>query len=147
MTLTRQDVETVMGRRIGAAMEMVSMTTGDGDINPWLTDPLRWALYMLGYTTTSVIAVTDDDLANVPGALDDAVLDLCELRTLESVRTNYVDVTTRVGQVSEDKSDYATALATLIDDKRRQVAGVYDAVLVHPLSADGGSSSVRIVAL
>lgn len=147
MTITRQDVEQVMDRRVGAAMDLAGMSTGDGNINPWLTDPLRWALYMLGYQSTSVTAVTDADLASVPATLHDAVLDLCELRALEAVRTNYVDVTTRVGQVSEDRSDYATALAALIDDKRRQVAGVYDAILVHPLSADGGSTSVRIIAL
>lgn len=147
MTITRQDVEQVMDRRVGAAMELAGMSTGDGNINPWLTDPLRWALYMLGYTSTSIVAVTDSDLADVPAGAVDALLDLCELRTLEAVRTNYIDVTTRVGQVSEDKSDYATALTAMIEDKRKQVAGVHDALLVHPLTATGGSSTVRIIAL
>lgn len=146
MTITRQDVEQVMDRRVGAAMDLAGMSTGDGNINPWLTDPLRWALYMLGYDATSVVSVTDADLADVPAGAYDALLDLCELRALEAVRTNYTDVTTRVGQVEEDRSDYLTALAATIKDKRSTIASIHDDLLKHPLSPDGGSG-VRIVAL
>ncbi len=146
MSITRQDIEQVMDRRIGAALTLAGMTTGDGNINPWLTDPLRWALYMLGYDATSVVSVTDSDLADVPAGAYDALLDLCELRALEAVRTNYTDVTTRVGQVEEDRSDYLTALAATIKDKRSTIASIHDDLLKHPLSPDGGSG-VRIVAL
>lgn len=146
MSVTRQDVELVMDRRIGAAMALAGMVTSDSSVNPWLTDPLRWALYMLGYEASGVTSVTDTDLASVPGNAIDALLDLCELRTLEAVRTNYTDVTTRVGQVQEDHSDYLTALAATIRDKRAQIASVHDDLLQHPLSPEGGSG-VRIVAL
>lgn len=146
MSITRQDVEQVMDRRIGAAMTLADMSTSTGEINPWLTDPLRWALYMLGYDSASVVSVTDTDLADVPAGAYDALLDLCELRALEAVRTNYTDVTTRVGQVQESRSDYLVALAATIKDKRATIASIHDDLLVHPLSPDGGSG-VRIVAL
>jgi len=145
MSITRQDADTILTRRIGAYLEQANMTA-NGSVNPYLTDPLRWALYMLGVASASYTAVTDTDLQNVAAASVDALLDLAELRSLEAVLTNFTNVTTRVGQVSEDRSDLGDRIRTAIEDKRKRVAAIYDGLLAHPL--DGSASSgVRIVAL
>lgn len=145
MSITRQDVDTILTRRIGAYLEEASMTAS-GSVNPYLTDPIRWALYMLGVSTASYTAVTDADLGNVAGTAVDALLDLSELRALESVLTNYTNVTTKVGQVEESRSDLGARIRTAIEDKRKRVAAIYDGLLAHPLDG-AASSSVRVVSL
>ncbi len=108
------------------------MSVQDG-VNPWLTDPLRWALSMLGIESASIVAVTDTDLANVGRNQVDALLDLAELRALESVLTNLVDVKVTAGPLSVNSSELPDRLATIITAKRDAVRAMYGRLLVAPL--------------
>lgn len=145
MTITRIEIEQILDRRLGSFLAEAEMTSDSG-VNPWLTDPLRWALYMLGIETASIIAVVDADLVNVQRSQVDALLDLCELKALEAVQTNYKSVTTWVGAVKEDTSTFVENLASLILAKRKHVATLYGSVLAHPLEQTS-DTTVRLIAL
>ncbi|MEY4075386.1 MAG: hypothetical protein RJA29_2743 [Pseudomonadota bacterium] len=116
-------------------------------VNPWLTDPLRWALSMLGVESASVSAVTDADLSGVQRSQVDALLDLAELRALEAVQTNLVSVETWVGEVKEDPSAFTQNLASIIVTKREQIAARYGALLARPLDPSVSAKSARLIAL
>ena len=125
MTITRYEVEQVLDRRLGNFLAEASMTSDSG-VNPWLTDPLRWALYMLGIETASIVTVTDVDL--------------------EAVQTNYKSITTWVGAVKEDPASFVENLASMILAKRKHVAALYGALLAHPLE-QASDTTVRLVSL
>jgi hypothetical protein len=141
MSITRAQAEQILQYRIGGYLEDAGMTADDSP-NPWLTDPLRWALAMLGIATASIVDVTDADLAAVTTTQTDALLDLAELRALEAVQTNLIGAETWVGPIKEDTSRTVEALAAIIATKRRQVAQNYGSLLVLPVD-----SSVRKASL
>lgn len=145
MSITRIEVEQVLDRRLGNFLAEASMTSDSG-VNPWLTDPLRWALYMLGIETASIVTVTDADLEAVQRSQVDALLDLCELKALEAVQTNYKSITTWVGAVKEDPASFVENLASMILVKRKHVAALYGALLAHPLE-QASDTTVRLVSL
>lgn len=145
MAITRIEAEQILTQRMAGILTEADMLADDTP-SPWLTDALRWALFMLGIDTASVAAVTDDDLATVQRSQVDALLDLTELRALEAVQTNYVNVTTWVGAVKEDPAKFMENLAAMIQTRRQQIAARYAALLVRPLDPSV-STRVRLVAL
>lgn len=146
MTITRVDAEQILDRRIGAFLAEAGMNALQDGINPWLTDPLRWALYMLGIESASVVAVTDADLSAIVRSQVDALLDLAELKALEAILTNFTGVDTRVGQVEEDRASLGVQIRQIADRKRKHIASVYADLLAHPLE-QVSSTSVRLVSL
>lgn len=145
MTITRIEIEQVLDRRLGSFLTEAGMTVQDG-VNPWLTDPLRWSLYMLGRESASIVAVVDADLEGVPRSQVDALLDLCELKALEAILTNYTGVDTRVGQVQEDRAALGAQMRQIADRKRKHIASLYGHLLAHPLEQTS-DTTVRLVAL
>lgn len=135
MALLLADVETVIVKRVGAFMTRAGMPVA-GTPNPALADPIGWALRTLGYMPASIATVTDGDLAPVVATHTDALLDLAELRTLESVLTNITTVSTTAGPVSESWGQLRTDLLTLIPRKRANVASTYGAILQVALEPD-----------
>lgn len=146
MSITRAEVEQIITKRLGALLAEAGMDTLQSGVNPWLTDPLRWALYMLGIETASVVSVDDTDLAAVQRHQVDALLDLCELKTLEAISTNYTDVDTKVGAVYEYRAALGTQIRQIADRKRMQIAALYADLLAHPLEP-ASSAGIRLVAL
>lgn len=121
------------------------MTVEDG-VNPWLTDPLRWALGMLGIQTDSIVVVSDLDLFKVMREQVDALLDLTELRLLETVLTNLVDVKVTAGPLSVNSSELPDRLTAIIADKRSSVGAMHRRFLAAPLD-DAGDVQARLTAL
>lgn len=146
MSITRAEVEQIITKRLGAFLVEAGMDTLQGGINPWLTDPMRWALYMLGIETASVISVDNADLTAVQRHQVDALLDLCELKTLETISTNYTDVDTKVGAVYEYRAALGTQIRQIADRKRTQIISLYGELLAQPLEPVS-STGVRLVAL
>lgn len=140
--IRRSEVEQIVARRIGPFLAEAGMSVGDG-VNGWLTDPTRWAMGMLGYATATLTAVTDDDLTFVsPGAVD-ALLDLVELRALETVQGNLLLVDVQAGPVRESLSQIAGQLAAMVLDKRRQVAAMHRDLLRRPLAESMREATLR----
>lgn len=137
------EVSAVLTRRCGAYMTAASLTADTGA----LIDPVRWALAALGLTPASIAAVTDADLAGVAATeMVDALLDLAEIRLLETCLTNLTAVTTRAGNVSQDFSDWAKTLQALIPRKRSDAGRRFGHLLALPLDG-AGDKPVRMKAL
>lgn len=138
MSITRIEIEQIIQLRIGRFLSETGMSVQDG-VNPWLTDPLRWSLAMLGYVTASFTSVTDSDLAAVVSGHVEALLDLCELRMLESIQTNLASVDVTAGPLQEKRSQLATALAEIITERRK----IYGARHGHLLDQSLSDESLR----
>lgn len=135
MSITRIDAENLLGRRIGGFLAEAGMTVNSG-VNPWLTDPLRWALAALGAAPAAYTAVTDDDLAALDATRVDALLDLTELKALEAVQTNLTAVDVTAGPLQERRGQLAERLADLIAERRKSYGTRYAALLAVPLTDD-----------
>ena len=134
MSITRIEVEQVLARRLGGFLAEADMDALQDGVNPWLTDPLRWALTALGYTVASITAVTDSDLSGVETAHTEALLDLAELRTLEAVQTNLTVVDVTAGPLSERRSQLADRINEMVTERRKVYGNRYASLLVTPLS-------------
>jgi hypothetical protein len=102
MTITRAQIEAVLVKRCGKLLTAADLdgTTIDGT-NEDLSDPIATALRNAGYAVADLSEVADEDLASVDPEDTDKVLDLAELRTLESIEGNYDDVNISVTDRSE----------------------------------------------
>mgnify|MGYP000920921279 FL=1 len=143
MALTRSAVETVVTRRVGSLLEEAGLSAAAP--NPHLADPIAWALRGLGYNVASITDVTDADLLPVGAAHVDALLDLAELRALESVAGNLLAVDVEVGPVSEKRSSLGEHVTGLIADRRKGAQARWGSILAQPLEETGGP--VRLLAL
>lgn len=136
MSITRSDVDAIITKRLGALLVEADMTTEVG-LNQHLIDPLGWALRALGYGQTSYTDVTDADLSLVAVGHVDALLDLTELRTLESVGGNLTAVDVTIGAISERKSTLGDRVTKLVTDKRKTVQARWGEYLTQPLEGPG----------
>lgn len=136
MSITRIEVEQVLTRRLGSFLAEADMDALQDGVNPWLTDPLRWALTALGYIVASITAVTDSDLSGVETAHTEALLDLTELRTLEAVQANLTAVDVTAGPLSERRSQLADRIGEMITERRKVYGSRYAGLLATPLSGD-----------
>lgn len=120
MALTRAQAEAILVRRVGRLMTAASMdgATTNGS-NRDFNDPLGWAIVQAGGSVAARNLVTTADLAT---ADDDAVLDLAELRVLESIAGNLALVDVTFGPHKESLGQLGTRLELLIARKRKQVA-------------------------
>jgi len=133
MAYTVAQVEGVITKRIGAYLTLASMTSVSSP-NPHLADPILWALRLLGYAPAAIDEVEDTDLATVTAAHLDALLDLAELRALESVLTQYTRVSGSMGPLREDWGELGKRLAELVKVKRDNAAAQHGRLLTTPLT-------------
>jgi hypothetical protein len=145
MAITRSDVEFLLTKRLGGYLGRAEMSVGAGE-NPHLTDPIGWALRQLGYSQASLVAVTNSDLSPVAAAHVDALLDLAELRTVESMLTNLDEVSVAAGPVKVEWSDLRKDLLALLPKKRSAVSAMWGHLLATPLDGEA-PRSVRLRAL
>jgi hypothetical protein len=126
VALTRAQAEVILISRIGKMLVAAGLdgTTVNGT-NVALVGPLAWAISKSDGTLASYAAVTDADLASVDAELTFQVLDLAELRALESALGNYDAVDIRVGQRSESFSQTAGLLERRIAALRARVMDEY----------------------
>jgi hypothetical protein len=127
MTMTRANVEALLIRRCGTALTQAGLdgTTQDGS-NGELNDPIGRALRILEYTTATPADITDSDLAALEDDDIDALLDLAELRTLETVYNVVVDkVDTTVGPQRQNLAQWANALDAKIQRLQEQARALY----------------------
>lgn len=112
MSISRANVENVLVHRVGPLLTKGGQdgTTVDGT-NDDLSDPIAWALRQVGYSTADI---TNPTTAEVAAAVDDVdeVVDMAELRILESLLGNLDDVDVQVGPRREDLSQLAKQVET-----------------------------------
>ena len=110
MAATVAQVKSVVMGRAGRQLALVGL--GDADLD----DPIRSALGSLGLAPAGLAPVADADLAAVGPAMLAALVDLAELRALESVLGNW----TEPDQVAD--TDNSQALGKLRDSLEKTVA-------------------------
>lgn len=126
MTITRADVETILVRRCGSLLVAADLdgTTIDGT-NVDLNDPIGVALRNMGYTVASITNVSNSDLESVTDEDVDQLLDLAELRTLESIEGNLDDVDIQANGRSESLNQLSVRVRMKIDTKRKAIESQY----------------------
>ena len=126
MAITRAQIETILISRCGALLTKAGL---DGEthhgVNASLNDPIGRALRGAGYSVTTLTNVTDADVASVSDDDIDLVLDLAELRTLESVSGNLDDVAITVGPRSEQKQQLADQVLRKIERLQQKIERQY----------------------
>lgn len=127
MALTRAQVEAVLVRRLTKFLTQAGMAVTTDGTNADLNDPIGYAVRRMGGTVASIAAVADTDLAVISAADTDQLLDLAELRALQSIETHLVDVDVVTGPVRVSKSQLAAQIAKTIDRKATQIANDYGA--------------------
>lgn len=101
MAVTRANVETNLIRRLGNLMTKAGMdgSTADGT-NTDLADPIAWGLRESGYSTADITNPTSAEVAAAEEDIDQ-VMDLSELRTVESILGGLKNVDITLGPRSE----------------------------------------------
>lgn len=121
--MNRANVESVLIGRCGALLAAVGLDSNTVDgTNSDLNDPIWFALNRCGYGVTDISAVSDTDISQVDDEDTAAMLDIAELRTLETARNNaisLVDIT--IGPRRESLSQLSTQLEKSIASKRAQI--------------------------
>lgn len=143
---TLADVQAVVTDRCGALLAEARTATGDAT-KPSVDQCIGWAVRMLGYTTASILAPVTAEVTAVAGSHVDALLDLAELRTLESILTNLNSVDLTTGPVSEDLSDLPDRVAKIAETKRRNVATMWGRYLATPLDSTADRRPARMKTL
>lgn len=128
---TLGEVTAVVDDRCRALLAEARAATGD-PAKPSVAQCIAWALRMLGYTTATILSPVNDEVTAVADAKVDALLDLAELRTLESILTNLNGVDLTTGPVSEDLSDLPDRIQKLIPEKRKAIGLMWGKYLVQP---------------
>jgi hypothetical protein len=142
MALTRANADTILLRRVAGLMDKAGIDSDGSAGTLTLGDGLAWALRMLGYTPASYTTVVDGDLDDVASSSIDALLDLAELRVLESISTMYASVTSKVGPLEERLSDLAGSIQALLVRKRAMVSAMHGHLLAYPLDETADTTIV-----
>jgi len=143
---TLADVELVTKDRLGALLTEAQAATGDPN-KPSVEQCVGWAVRMLGYSTASVAMTANSEVTAVSADRVDALLDLAELRTLESIVTNLTQVNLTTGPVTEALSDIAKRAAELAKQKRANVALQWGSYLATPLDPTINKRKARMKVL
>jgi hypothetical protein len=142
---TLADVTAVVTDRCGAYLQQAQIETGETGA-PSVNQAVAWALRALGYPVASLRMATDAEVLAVGAAQVDALLDLVELRTLESVQTNLTAVKVSAGPVEEDYNHLADRLAKIVNEKRANCAARHGQWLTVPLTGNAPKrASLRAV--
>jgi len=122
MSLSRANIESILIRRCGRMLTACGLdgTTINGS-NADLNDPIAWAIKQLGGSVAARTSVADSDIATVAAEDEEALLDLAELRTLESALTNLDATDIRVGDREEKLDQLSKRLESTIARKRSQI--------------------------
>ena len=143
---TLNDVLAVIDDRVGVMLSEARLATGDNS-KPSIEACIGWAVRMLGYTTASIRYPEETEVQAVATVHVDALLDLAELRTLESVLTNLNQVDLTTGPVSERLGQLPQRLADLVPKKRQLVALQWGKYLAEPLDPTTDKRKTRVKAL
>ena len=116
----KSEIVAVLQERTGAFLALLRALTGESD-RPSIAHALAWSVRRLGGSTASLLEPTEDEVATI--ASGDALIDVAELRLLESMRGNLIAVTNRTGPVQDDYNDLSRRLEKAITEKRAAILG------------------------
>lgn len=132
---TAEDVQEIVTNRYAALLAQAQALAGDA-LTPNIDHAIAWALRALGYPAASLLYASPAELAAVSADRLDALLDLVELRMLESIQTGFTAVTVKAGPVQEDYNHLADRLGKIVVEKRANVAARHGQWLAVTLTSD-----------
>jgi hypothetical protein len=142
---TVANVTTVVTERCSSYLAKARALSGSGSI-PDIAHAIGWGVRMLGYTTAGLTTVTDGEVGTVPRDKLDALCDLAELRTLESIQTNLTAVNVTAGPLQEGLGSLAERLGEIVTERRKNIATRYSAWLSAPLTDEAPRrASLRVL--
>lgn len=141
---TRANAETELVTRLGPWLSNVGMAITVVGSNASLNGALAYAIVLAGGTVVDPALVTSTDIATVAAADLYKFYDLAELRTLETILSNFTLVDAKAGPVEAKSSQFADRLERLIARKKADLAtaygiGAYSAFSVTLTRTDGYS--------
>ena len=128
MSLTRANIEAVLIKRAGHLMTVAGMdgTTVAGT-NADLGDPIAFALRQIGCSVATPASPTDAEVAALSTDDTDQLLDLAEIRTLDTILQHLLDlVDTQAGARADRYSQLAAGIQARLDraiDNARRLYG------------------------
>jgi len=125
-SLTRADVESVLIRRAGKLMTKVGLdgvTISGANLD--LNDPIRRAARQIGVTVSDPILVADADLASLVCWQVEYLLDVAELRLLESIWENWTEVSQAVSLGKIEAQQLADRIEKRIDKLEERIRKPY----------------------
>jgi hypothetical protein len=126
MSLTRQQAEEVLFRRLGPAMYRADMDTIHDGSNPNFADPLGWALTELGLNAPSIITQpTDTDLLQVTDAKVYEYLAVAEWRLLANIIGNLDDTDEKLGPTGMWNSQFAKQMQAHMEALEKRLMTLY----------------------
>ena len=131
MALTVSEVIRIIELRAGQFADISNVS------NQEMYDAMGWATRTLGNDTVSVLTVTDTDLSVITAGEYDAMLGLTELRTLETILQNYLQVDRSVMDTNESFDQLRKMLEKRIPELRKNLQAQYGHILAYPLTSAG----------
>lgn len=119
--MTANEVKIVVDDRVATLLAAAREMMAD-PAKPLVEQSIGWALRALGYPTASLLGPTDVEVTAAAAQVD-ALLDLSEMRLLETLQTNLLTrVTLETGPVTEELGETLEQLAKLVPLKRKAAA-------------------------
>ncbi len=122
----RSQVEEVLIRRVGKIFEAAGLDTSSVGANPDLNDPIGWALSIMEAPPDDIVLVGDDDLAAITNADIYFLLDLAELRCLETFLGNFDGVDFKLGPRWEYLSQLSQGVRLRAEKLRTSLGGAFN---------------------
>lgn len=141
---TVADVTVAIEDRCAAFLAQARALTGDS-VTPGTALAVGWAVRMLGYPTGSLLTATDSEVGAVDSEKLDALLDLAELRTLESIQTNLTAVSVTAGPLREEYGKLGDQLAEIVRERRGVIGNRYGKWLAEPLTDAVRRARLRVL--
>jgi hypothetical protein len=123
MPLLVADVQAALAGRCGGLVASAGLDAAPS--SPAWLDPIASSARELNLTLASPLTVVDADLAGVPNGRVSQLVDVAELRALESALGNYSRVTQAVGLGSQALGEVRVGLEAAITRKAKYVAEKY----------------------
>jgi hypothetical protein len=131
---TKAEVTAILTERTGAMLALVRTLTGSQD-SPSPDQAIAWAVRRLGGSTASFVDATSGEVVAI--AQDEALIDLAELRLLNSMYVNLTATTNQTGPLRDDYNDLARRLETARREKRAEI------LAVHGVNVGAGETVLR----
>jgi len=127
MALTRANIEAVLIKRTGDLLTTAGLDgTTAGGTNADLGDPIAFALRQIGVSVATPASPTDAEVAAASTDDTDQLLDLAEIRILETVLQHVLDlVNTEAGQRVDEYSQLAAGLQKRIERAEARANKLY----------------------
>lgn len=127
MSLTRANIEAVLIKRCGHLLTVAGLDGATaGGTNADLGDPIAFALRQIGCSVATPASPTDAEVASASTGDTDQLLDLAEIRVLETILQHLLDlVDTEAGARVDNYSQLAAGIQARLQRAQDQAKAIY----------------------